>query len=180
MGYSISHTSRMPRSNEVNGVDYHFVDKRTFKSMIEKRAFVEWAEVYNDLYGTSFSSLNEQVDQGLDILSDLDNQGAKNIKKHMKESILVYILPPSQKVLEKRLKERGTDDDGTIDIRITRALREMKECVLFDYIIINDHVDGAVKNLEAVIISERCRNARMLPRISDIVELNLGASPQLE
>ena len=174
VGYTISHTSRLPRGDEVNGVNYHFVDRMTFKGLVDKGAFVEWAEVYNDLYGTSFSSLNEQMNQGLDILMDLDNQGAKHIKEKLNESQLIYILPPSPEALEKRIKDRGTDTDAAIKLRVTKALQEMEDCALFDYLIINDQIDRAVKKLEAILISERCRNSRMLPRISEIVTLSGG------
>ena len=118
IGYSISHTSRPPRKNEVDGVNYHFVDKKSFKSMTEREVFVEWAEVYDDLYGTSFSSLEELTVSERDVLLDVDTQGAKNIKKHFENAILIYVLPPSLEVLEKRLFARGTDDKGVIKMRM--------------------------------------------------------------
>lgn len=162
LGYSISHTSRRPRNKEVNGVDYHFVDRETFNRMIKEDALVEWAEVYHDLYGTSFSSLRDQTERGIDLVMDLDSQGAKNIKAHFENSILIYVLPPSLEVLEKRLRDRATDDEEVIDIRIEKAFRELKECAWYDYIVINDARHKAVGEVESIIISERCRRSNRL------------------
>ena len=162
LGYSISHTSRKPRNKEVNGVDYHFVDRETFNRMIKEGALVEWAEVDHDLYGTSFSSLLDQTERGLDVVMDLDSQGAKNIKEHFENSILIYVLPPSLEVLEKRLRDRATDDEEVIDIRIEKAFRQLKECAWYDYIVINDALHKAVGEVESIIISERCRRSNRL------------------
>ena len=137
LGYSISHTSRNPRGTEKDGIEYHFVSRKTFREMIDKGAFVEWARVYHDYYGTSVSGLKEQVAAGLDILLDLDTQGAKNIKKHFENSVLIYMLPPSLGILEKRLKQRGTDDERVVSSRMEKASDEIKNCVWHDYIIIN-------------------------------------------
>ena len=121
LGYSISHTSRPPRGQEKNGVEYHFVSKENFQKMIDNGDFVEWAEVYQDLYGTSVSSLRSQITVGLDVIMDIDVQGARNIKDHFKEAILIYVLPPSLEILEKRLRERGTDDEKAIRTRLKKA-----------------------------------------------------------
>lgn len=171
LGYSISHTTRKPRSNEANGVNYHFVDRMTFRKMIGDGAFVEWAEIYNDIYGTSFSGLRNQIDQGLDVLMDLDSQGAKNIKEHFKDSVLVYVLPPSLEVLEKRLRERATDDEKVINTRFEKALKELKDCVWYPYLVINDDLNNAMGAVESIIMSERCRNPRMLPKVKEMLGL---------
>ncbi len=171
IGYSISHTSRNPRDNEVNTVDYHFVDRKTFITMIEDEAFVEWAEVYDDFYGTSFSSLRGQMNQGLDVVMDLDSQGAENIKKHYKDNILIYILPPSLKILEKRLKNRAMDNEKVIEARIKRAVAELQDCLWYDYIIINDDLDEALEKVKSIVISDRCRNSHMHPRIKEMLGL---------
>ena len=168
---SVSHTTRAPRNNEVNGVDYHFVDRETFNKMIGEGAFVEWASVYDDLYGTSISGLHDQTERGLDVVLDLDSQGAKNIKEGFKDSTLIYILPPSLETLEQRLRERATDDDNVIDNRIERAYKEMKESDQYDYIIINDNLEKAVRETESIIISGRCRNSGMLPKVKDMFGL---------
>ena len=167
LGYSVSHTSRPPRKGEKNGIDYHFVEGDTFKKMIEEGAFVEWASVYSDLYGTSFSSLLDQTEKGLDVILDVDSQGAKNIKGRLNEGILIYILPPSLEVLEKRLRDRASDDADVIDARIRQARDELKNCEFYDYLIINDDLEKAVSEVEAVILSDRCSKARTLSRIKE-------------
>ena len=169
LGYSISHTSRKPRDNEVNAVDYHFVDIKSFNKMIDGGTFVEWAKVYDDLYGTSFSSLHDQMNQGLDVVMDLDSQGARNVKEHLKESTLIYILPPSLAILEKRLRERATDDEKIIDRRLEKAFKDIKNCVWYDYIVLNDKLDEAITKVESIIISERCRSSRMRPKVKDML-----------
>ena len=171
LGYSISHTSRRPRNNEVNGNDYHFVDRETFNRMIDDGAFVEWAEVYSDLYGTSFSRLREQTARGSDVVMDLDSQGARNIKQHFKESILIYILPPSFEVLENRLRERATEDEKVVNTRIKKAYKELKDCTGYDYIIFNHDLHQTVEQVKSIIISERCRNSRQLPMVEKIFSI---------
>ncbi len=165
VGYSISHTSRKPRDSEKDGIEYYFVSRKTFSEMIEKGSFVEWAKVYYDYYGTSVSSLNEQMKTGLDILMDLDAQGAKNIKKHFKNSVLIYVLPPSLEILEKRLKNRGMDDESVINARMEKASNEIRNCVWHDYLIINDDLEGAIGEAQAIIMSERCRTFRKMPDV---------------
>lgn len=166
--YSISHTSRRPRDNEKEGVDYHFVDRSTFGKMIDQGAFVEWAEVYGDLYGTSLTSIRSQSAKGLDVVMDLDSQGAKNIREHFEESALIYVLPPSLEVLERRLRGRGTDKEDVITRRIGRALEDLKNCVWYDYIVINDDLLEVVGEVESIVISGRCRQFRMLPRVEEM------------
>ena len=171
LGYSVSHTSRNPRRTEVNGVDYHFVSRETFTKMIDDGAFVEWAEVYHDLYGTSFASLEKPLKKGFDVLMDLDSQGAKNIREHFKDSILIYILPPSLGVLEKRLRDRALDDEEVIENRLEKARKELKTCLWYDYIVINEDIDQSVKEVESIIISERCRKENRLPMVKEIFGL---------
>jgi guanylate kinase len=171
LGYSVSHTSRRPRDKEVNGVDYHFVDRKTFKEMIQKGDFVEWAEVYNDWYGTSFQSLRSQIETGVDVIMDVDTQGAKNVKAHFKHSVLIYILPPSLQVLEKRLRHRATDGEAAIHTRSEKALREMKECLSYDYIVINEDLPEAVGRLKSIVISDRCRTSRLLSRVKEMINV---------
>ena len=171
LGYSISHTSRPPRGQEQDGADYHFVERETFRRMIDQRKFVEWAEVYNDYYGTSFSSLREPTDKGLDVIMDVDVQGAKNIQRAFKESVLIFILPPSLQVLEERLKERGTDDRAALEKRIEKASREIGNCVWYDYLIFNHVLEEAVQEVSSIIIAERCRRARRLAKAAEVFHL---------
>jgi len=171
LGYSISHTSRSPRGTERDGADYYFVDPDTFIKMTEDGGFVEWAEVYGSFYGTSFSSLDKQTSSGLDVLLDIDTEGAMNIKKHFESCVLIYILPPSLEILEKRLKGRGTDEELVIKTRMQKALGNIKNCVWYDYVVINDDLEKAVEEVQAVIVSERLRTARRLSHIKMIFDI---------
>jgi guanylate kinase len=172
LGYSISHTSRPPRGLEKNGVEYHFVSKENFQKMIDNGEFVEWAEVYQDLYGTSVSSLRGQITMGLDVIMDIDVQGARNIKDHFKDAILIYVLPPSLEILEQRLRERGTDDEKAIRTRINQAGKEIKNCVSYDYLVFNDQLDQAVEEMKSILIAERCRKSVRLAKAQTL--FNLG------
>jgi guanylate kinase len=170
IGYSVSHTTRMPRPNEKNGADYFFVDNAVFRDMINKNAFVEWALVYDDYYGTSYGTLEEKLNAGLDIILDIDIQGAKNIKEKLDDSLLIFILPPSKKILEKRLRRRATDNADAIEKRISEAEKELSNCRWYDYLIINDDLEKATKELESIILADRCSNKRIISE----VEARLG------
>jgi guanylate kinase len=174
LAYSISHTSRTPRFNETDGVHYNFVDKNRFKKMIDEGAFVEWAQVYNDLYGTSFTALHDQLNKGSDVLLDIDIQGAKSIKKHFPESCLIFILPPSFDILEKRLRHRSTEDDATIKVRIKDVHEELKAFERYDYLIINDDLKKAIEETISVIIACRSRTSRVLPHVRELFSLQGG------
>jgi len=171
LGYSISHTSRPARNNEKDGVDYYFVSKETFQKMIGDGAFVEWATVYGHLYGTSVDGLRSQTEKGLDVILDIDSQGAKNIRSVFQDSILIYILPPTIDTLEQRLRSRATDAPDVIDNRLKRAIDDLKSCEWYDYLIINDDLGTAVSQTEAVILSNRCRNSRMLPMVKEMLRI---------
>ncbi len=168
LGYSVSHTSRKRRSTEKDGKDYHFVDNKRFEGMIEEGAFVEWARVYHDYYGTSFASLNSQIDLGLDVVLDLDPQGAKNIKGRFENSVSVFVAPPSLEILEKRLRKRATDGENVIKARLEKALGEIRKAGWYDYIIINDDLENAIREMESLIMSERCRTDRQAPRVREL------------
>jgi guanylate kinase len=173
LGYSISHTSRPPRGQEKDGVEYYFVSKETFQRMIDDGEFVEWAEVYQDLYGTSVSSLKSQIAIGRDVIMDIDVQGARNIKDHFKDAIQIYVLPPSLEILEKRLRARGTDDEKVIRTRLNKAAMEIKNCVSYDYLLFNERLEEAVEELKSILIAERCRKSVRLAKAQSL--FNLGA-----
>ncbi|MBN2418321.1 MAG: guanylate kinase [Deltaproteobacteria bacterium] len=170
IGYSVSHTTRGPRSGEQHGVDYFFVDKPCFNEMINNNAFVEWALVYDDYYGTSYGTLEEKLNAGMDLILDIDIQGARNIRKKIDDCLLIFILPPSRETLEKRLRSRATDNAHVIEKRISQATDELINCKWYDYLIINDDLEKAVKDLESIILADRCSNKRILPD----VEIRLG------
>ncbi|MDQ1336593.1 MAG: guanylate kinase [Thermodesulfobacteriota bacterium] len=165
LGYSISHTTRKPRSDEQDGVDYHFVDEKTFTQMIDGGAFLEWARVYDHLYGTSLSGIRELMASGRDILLDVDVQGGRNIKTRFPESILIFLVPPSLIVLEQRLRKRGTDDEAVIRGRMEQAADDIRACAGYDYIVVNDRLEKAIDETQSIIISGRCLTHRQLPQI---------------
>jgi len=162
LAYSISHTSRPPRGIERDSVDYHFVAVDTFREMIGRNAFLEWAEVHGHLYGTSFDAVKAQMSAGFDILMDVDVQGGRNIKKQFPESVLIFLLPPSLKILEKRLTARGTDAPSVVRKRMAQVSEEIKSCSLYDYIVINDDLKKAISEAQSIIVSERCRRVRRM------------------
>jgi guanylate kinase len=165
LGYSISHTTRRPRRDEQDGVDYHFVDQTTFSRMIHEGAFLEWARVYDHLYGTSLSGIRELTALGRDILLDVDVQGGRNIKTRFPQSVLVFLVPPSLDVLEQRLRKRGTDDDAVIRGRMKAAADDIKNCAWYDYIVVNDKLEKAIDETQSIIVSERCLTEQQLPQI---------------
>ncbi len=167
LGYSVSHTTRAPRKSEQDGVAYHFVGEAAFRSMVEAGEFVEWAEVYGRLYGTSAAAIRGQLGRGLDVLLDLDSQGARNTRAQFPGTVLIYLLPPSPEVLAERLRARGTEAEAEIQTRLTQAAREIRECSWFDFLVINDDLAAAIAEVESIIRSERCRTARRLAMVAE-------------
>ena len=166
LAYSISHTSRPPRGSEQDGVDYHFVSRSTFRDMIEENAFLEWAQVHGHLYGTAFDAIKAQMAAGSDVLMDVDVQGGRNVKNQFPDSILIFLLPPSLEILEKRLIARGTDDRMVIRKRMAQAAEEIKSCSWYDFIVINDDLEKAIHETQSIIVSERCRWVRRMDWVS--------------
>lgn len=165
LAYSISHTTRRPRKGERDGVDYHFVDEATFTVMIDEGAFLEWAKVYDCLYGTALSEIRNLMVSGRDILLDVDTQGGQNIKVRFPESVLIFLVPPSLDVLEMRLRKRGTDDETVIRTRMQQAMDDIRNCAWYDYIVVNDVLEKAIHETQSIIISQRCLTERRLPKI---------------
>ena len=158
---SISYTTRAMRPGEVDGVDYFFVDRDQFRTMIENNEFLEYAEVHGNLYGTSRSQLMLLQKQGFDVLLDIDAQGAMQLKKKYKEGVYIYILPPSFEVLKTRLEERNSDSPDEIARRLKKAREEIWNYREYYYLIINDDFQGALESLKSIVISERIRMKRM-------------------
>jgi len=168
IGYSISHTTRPPRRREVNGVHYCFVAREDFEKMIEAHEFVEWAIVYDHLYGTSVSSVDSTLSSGKDLLLDLDIQGAQEIKKQFPEATLIFILPPSLEILHERLKRRSAQDDTNIALRMEKAVEEIKKCRDYDFLITNDDLNQAAREVEAIIVAQRARTEGRFPLVQEI------------
>lgn len=157
---SISHTTRKPREGEINGVDYHFVSKEIFQNMIDNEEFIEWAEVYENLYGTSKKTLKDLMETGCDILLDIDTVGAKNIKKVFPDSVLIFILPPSLEELHRRLINRK-EDSNTIEKRLSKARDEIAQYKFYDYVVINDQLERAINDILCIINAERLKTQRI-------------------
>jgi guanylate kinase len=166
--FSISHTTRRPRPAEANGVDYHFVDDRTFEEMVQRGDFLEWAEYAGNRYGTSRQSVERELEAGRDVFLDIEVQGANQVKTQVPEVVKVFVYPPSYQVLEARLRERRQDPPDAIKRRLQWALREFQVAGEFDYAIINDRLDEAVSALLGICIAEHHRSPRMKPRLDAI------------
>ena len=160
--FSVSYTTRPARGSEQDGVDYHFVDMRTFKENIERGRLVEWADVHGHFYGSPQTVVDEALaNRGLAVF-DIDVQGGQTIKKKYPAAILTFVLPPSLEELERRLRGRKTDSDETIQRRLLAAQAEIERGVAtYDYIVINDDFERAYEDLRSVVIAERCRNGRV-------------------
>ncbi|MEJ2025052.1 MAG: guanylate kinase [Deltaproteobacteria bacterium] len=171
LGYSVSHTTRKPREGEQEGRDYYFVSRERFKELADQGAFVEWAAVYGDFYGTSFASFQEKLDCGMDVLLDLDIQGAGAIKQHFPASVLIFIVPPSLEVLESRLRNRGTDGQEVIRARLKKAKEEIAGFEQYDHVVINDKLDQAVAEVRAVVMSQWTSTSRRMSLIKELFGL---------
>lgn len=166
---SISYTTRAPRPGEMNGKDYHFVSRDKFLQMAQRGDFLESAEVYGNLYGTSQSWIKKELASGHDILLEIDWQGAAQVRKLMPQAISIFILPPSLASLESRLKGRGQDSTEVIARRVQAAQEDISHADEFDYVIINDKLDEALRQLSAVIISTGLRRNSQLARHASLI-----------
>jgi guanylate kinase len=157
--FSVSHTTRMPRQNEQAGREYHFVDRPEFTRLIEQGAFLEWAEVHGNLYGTGRAELESS--QGLrGIIFDIDYQGARQIKCTAPDAVSVFILPPTMAILERRLRGRASDSEETVQRRFSVALGEIEHYGFFDYVLVNEDLEEATEQLVSIFRAEECRRHR--------------------
>jgi len=170
MKMSVSYTTRPPREGEVNDIDYTFVSERKFRGMIKRGEFAEWAVVHGYMYGTSLKRLRKLSREGYDIILDIDVRGAMQIKNNYKNAIYIFILPPSISELRKRLISRGTDTDDVIEKRIKNAIEEISHYREYDYVIINDDLEKAYRELESIVIASRLRASGINKRwVKDII-----------
>ncbi|MGA7279057.1 MAG: guanylate kinase [Desulfocapsaceae bacterium] len=161
--FSVSHTTRQPRPGEQDRRDYFFISTQQFEEMIKNNGFLEWALVHDNYYGTALASLRAGLDAGFDIVLDIDVQGAEIVRQQSRlETIDIFIAPPDQAELEKRLRRRGTEDEQTILKRLANAVEEMNQCSKYEYLIVNDSVENAVTMLSGIIYAERARKRRSL------------------
>ena len=164
--HSVSYTTRTPRPGEVPGRDYFFVGQDEFSRMVAAGEFAEWAEVHGNLYGTLLSTLNQCRSQGIDLILDIDCQGAQQLKGRFDGGVYIFILPPSLAELRRRLDGRSSDSEEVIERRINNASAEIRESRWYDYIIVNDRFSVAVEQLKSVLIAEQCRASRVIQGIS--------------
>ena len=157
MCFSTSVTTRKPRPNEVDGREYFFVDLDRFKEMVENDELLEHAEYVANSYGTPRKYVEDKLDSGLNVVLDIEVQGARQIKAKKPDAVFVFIIPPSMEELRRRLVARGTDSERAIEARLIRARQEYAEADFYDYIIVNDDAERAAKELSAIITAERCK-----------------------
>ncbi len=175
LALSISHTTRPMRPGEESGVHYHFVDQTAFVEMINQGAFLEHAEVFGNFYGTSEAVVREQLQQGVDLILEIDWQGAQQVRKCFPEAVGIFILPPNSEALRQRLSDRGQDDKRVIQERMDQAVSEMSHYGEFDYLVINDNFDIALTELEAIIVAQRLRELQQSSRYEEqIRQLLMG------
>ena len=174
--FSISYTTRAPRGNEQHGVDYYFVSEEEFSAMRERDEFLECAEVHGYLYGTHEKPIEEMLSQGFDVMLDIDVQGAEQVRRRIPEAVLIFILPPSSEVLEARLRARNLNAPADIERRLRNAAIEVQLYERFDYAVLNDDLDRALDQLEAIIVAERCRPFRQRNRIESVIATFGGES----
>ena len=161
IGFSVSYTTRKPRTGEVDGKDYHFVSDERFNAMVAAGEFAEWALVHGNRYGTSIASVRQTIESGTDCLFDVDFQGGRQIRKHWpSDSILCFILPPSMDELERRLRRRATDDPDVIEKRLAMACRELEHYDEYDFLVVNDDLSRAYDQLRSILVASRCSRIR--------------------
>ena len=167
---SVSHTTRAPRGQEFHGREYFFIDDAQFDDMVANNAFLEWAFVHGNRYGTSKSTIEERISQGLDVVLEIDFQGAVQIKRLFANAVLIFILPPSREELRSRLQRRGEDTAEVIEIRLANAATEMAQAHEFDFVIINQLFDKALFDLKAIVHAQRLKYASQRRIRSDIFQ----------
>lgn len=164
MQVSVSHTTRAPRPGEVDGVHYHFVSQAEFEQLIEQGNFFEWAQVFGNYYGTSKVSIEQQLQQGVDVFLDIDWQGARQVKQQIPSAQGVFIAPPSRQVLQQRLTQRGQDSAAVIQQRMEQARDEISHYTEFDYVVVNDDFATALAELHAIVSSCRLSQTKQAQR----------------
>ncbi|MBR4157853.1 MAG: guanylate kinase [Oscillospiraceae bacterium] len=165
--FSVSATTRAPREGEIDGKDYYFLDRERFEQMIRDGAFLEHAQYVGNYYGTPAEPVMDSLRSGINVILDIEVQGASNVRKAMPEAVTVFLAPPSFDALEKRLRGRGLDSEEKIQQRLVRAREEYLEIPKYDYIVINDDADEAAQELAAILLAAQCRTADRLPLLQE-------------
>lgn len=173
---SISHTTRAMRPGEVDGVNYHFVDKQHFIDMIQRDAFLEHAQVFGNFYGTSQAWVQDTLQKGIDVILEIDWQGAQQVRRVMPETVGIFIVPPSIEALRQRLTGRGQDDSDVIEKRMAEAMSEMSHFHEADYIVINDDFDSALLDLKSILRSHHLTTAQQSTANAELLQQLLSKS----
>jgi guanylate kinase len=168
--FSVSFTTRKPRSNEVEGQAYHFIDRTEFERRLEADEFLEHADVFGNYYGTHSDALALAKAQGKDLVLDIDVQGAAQLKKRIPDAVSIFVLPPSREILEHRLRARSQDDEAVILRRLADAAREIRNYRLYDYVLVNNDLNLAAETLKAIVAAERVRRIRVEEKIQPILD----------
>lgn len=160
--FSVSFTTRAPREGEVDGVNYNFVSRTEFERMIGAGELLEYAQYVNNYYGTSLKVIRDKLEQGVDVLLDIEVQGAATVRQKCPEAVLIFILPPALEELSRRLYSRNTDSPEVIEQRLQKAREECRECKNYDYIVVNDNVEAASAKIQAILSAEGCRTHKRI------------------
>ena len=169
LGLSRSYTSRAMRDGETDGLDYNFITRERFEAMIADNAFLEWADVFGNLYGTGKAETERELAAGRDLILVIDVQGARQVRSHGANAIGIFVLPPSFEALEHRLRGRSKDSDDAIRKRLATARREIRAVAEYEYVIVNDELDTCVDRLRSIVLAERARPRVMAPTVARIV-----------
>ena len=167
--YSISATTRQPRQGEVDGREYYFISDDEFKRWIADGKFLEFAEVYGNFYGTPLTKIEERLNRGEDVLLEIDVQGALNVKRKCPDGVYIFLLPPSLDELKRRIEGRGSETPDSLKRRLQAAVAEIQIGREYDYAVVNDTVDNAVAQIEAILVAEKCRVARNVDKFDSEV-----------
>lgn len=168
--FSISYTTRLPRGQERPGENYHYIGRQEFEALIARGEFLEHAEVFGNYYGTHRGVLDEAREAGCDLMLDIDVQGARQLKNRIEDAVTIFVLAPSRKELEQRLRARSEDSETVIERRLRVAAEEIRDYRLYDYVIVNDKIETSVETLQSIIRAERARRSRIEEKILPILK----------
>ena len=166
--FSVSFTTRKPRVGEEDGVNYNFVSRETFEGMIDRGEFLEYAKYVDNYYGTSLKVIEEKLEEGIDVLPDIEVQGAAKVKERCPDAVLIFIIPPSFEELSRRLHGRHTDDEAVIEGRLTKAREEYNQIPNYDFLVVNDKVSVAAGEIRAILVAEGCRTKNRMNLVEGV------------
>ena len=170
--FSVSFTTRQPRVGEEHGVNYYFVSREEFERMIEADELLEYAQYVENYYGTSLKVIEEQLQRGVDVLLDIEVQGAAKVREKCPEAVCIFIIPPSLEELSRRLRKRNTDSEDVIAQRLAKAREECRECTKYDYLVVNDNVMSAAQEILSILEAESCRVNKRIQLAESIIGTN--------